>query len=315
MRCRCTFWAVSAVVMLLLGGLGFCDTWQLGPSQGFERVDSNDFDVQVSRLKQAFGEGDNKKAMGIFKKLVIRYPALAGEDFYSYIEAEIEFGKNHYTRAVRKYIEFLDKYPKSAFYEAALDRLDQIGTAYLHGRKKVVIGFIRIKGYAEGIKIMERIIGRDGDGPLAQRAAIAVAEHYEKRHNWAEAYDQWSFIHSRWPGGDIGKKSLLAMGRTKHAGYQGPRYDASWLVSAKSYYQAFAERYPVEAAELKISEKIQQIDEQMAYKQLTIAKYYQKTKSGQAANLYYQMIVDDWPQSVSAQAAQRLTNTNVESGK
>src|SRR3989339_539859 len=291
MRFRRTILVISALLIMLSASVGFCDTWQLGPSQSFTPVDSNDFDMQVSQLKQAFGEGNNKNAMKIFKKLIISHPAVAGEDFYSYIEAEIEFGNSHYTRAVRKYIEFMDKYPKSAFYEAALGRLDQIATAYLNGRKKVVLGFIRIKGYAEGVKIMERIIERDGDGPLAQKAAVAIASHHEKTHNWAEAYDEWSFVHSRWPDGDIGKESLLAMGRTKHAGYQGPRYDASWLVSAKSYYQDFAQRYPSEAKELKMTEKIEQIDEQIAYKQLTIAKYYQSTKSGQAANLYYQMVV------------------------
>jgi outer membrane protein assembly factor BamD (BamD/ComL family) len=41
-------------------------------------------------------------------------------------------------------------------------------------------------------------------------------------------------------------------------------------------------------------------------KQLKIAQYYQKIGSQLSANLYYQMVVDDWPQTVAAKRAKEI---------
>ena len=93
------------------------------------------------------------------------------------------------------------------------------------------------------------------------------------------------------------------MGRCKHAGYRGPEYDSSNLISAKSYYEDFKSRYLVDAETLEIGKRLAQIDEQMAYKQLAIGQYYEKTGNKQSANFYYQMVITDWPDSMAAQIA------------
>jgi len=85
-------------------------------------------------------------------------------------------------------------------------------------------------------------------------------------------------------------------------------YDASPLRSAKTYYGRFKLLYPKEAKEIGVDEILSQIDEELAYKQLTIARYYQKTGHRQAANLYYDMIVSDWPNSEAAQEAKEMLN-------
>jgi outer membrane protein assembly factor BamD (BamD/ComL family) len=42
---------------------------------------------------------------------------------------------------------------------------------------------------------------------------------------------------------------------------------------------------------------------QMAEKNLLIAKYYEKTGSIGPANMYYQMVVDNWPNTRAAETA------------
>jgi outer membrane protein assembly factor BamD (BamD/ComL family) len=48
---------------------------------------------------------------------------------------------------------------------------------------------------------------------------------------------------------------------------------------------------------------LKQIDEQLAYKEFATGRYYQKTGDRQSANLYYQMVVDNWPDSAAADKA------------
>ena len=49
--------------------------------------------------------------------------------------------------------------------------------------------------------------------------------------------------------------------------------------------------------------KLAQLDEKLAEKELLIADYYARTGSTAAADLYYQRITDDWPASTAAQTA------------
>jgi hypothetical protein len=196
--------------------------------------------------------------------------------------------------------------------------------AYLQGRQKSILGIIKFAGYAEGVEIMERVSDRAGlDEPngVGLRAAIAVAEHYERRQHYIEAYLKWSEIASYWETGPVGKQALYRMAENNVAAYNEPprarraSYDASKLTTAKSYYERFLLLYPEEAGEKDIPEKIRQIDEQLAYKQLRIGQYYRRTGKLQASNLYFDMVVQNWPRTEAAAMARRALEEHVEGGR
>ena len=44
----------------------------------------------------------------------------------------------------------------------------------------------------------------------------------------------------------------------------------------------------------------------MAYKQFTIGQYYQKTGNKRSANLYFDMVINDWPGTKAAQMAKDI---------
>jgi outer membrane protein assembly factor BamD (BamD/ComL family) len=98
------------------------------------------------------------------------------------------------------------------------------------------------------------------------------------------------------------------MARCKHAAYKGPKYNASDLISAKSYYENFKLRYPKDAEAIDVDKILKQIDEQLACKEFNTGKYYQQTGNKQSANLYYQMVVDNWPGSAAADMAKGAMN-------
>jgi outer membrane protein assembly factor BamD (BamD/ComL family) len=233
----------------------------------------------------------------------------------AFIKAEMLFCQGKFSKAVRSYDKFLDEYPGSALFDAALDRQFAIATAFLAGQKRPILKVFKIRGYAAGARIMERISDRTGDAIIAMKAAVAVAQSLEKRGKFTEAYEEWLDISSRWPTGQIGKDALLAMARCKHAAYRGPKYDVSNLNSAKSYYENFRLRYLKDAEKIDVDKILKQIDEQLAYKQFSIGEYYQKTGSKQSANLYYQVVVDDWPESKAAKMAKKMRNENLDSEK
>jgi tetratricopeptide (TPR) repeat protein len=298
----------GSAAILLAASSGFAaQTWRLSPDGELEvlSAEKDKYLLAVSEIKKLVNTGQTEAVTRAVEQLKKDFPEIAGPDLDAIVEADMLFCKGKFTKAIRSYDKFLARYPESELYEAVLDREFAIATAYLAGQKRKVLGVFKMRGYATGEKIMERLMDRVGDGPLAWKAAMAVAESLESRGKFEDAYQQWYEISSRWGTGRLGQESLLGMARCKHAAYKGPKYDVSNLISAKSYYEDFRLRYPDRAEEFQVGDRLKQIDEQLAYKEFSTAAYYQRTGAGQAANLYYQMVLDNWPQSTAAKMTDR----------
>lgn len=288
----------------------------------------------------------------------------------AYDKAQAYLGKGKMIKAARSFDEFLKECePTSELYAAALDEQFAIAKEYLGGRRRRVLLFFRIKGYATGVKMMERISERGNNGAgkvgaavegaegteqkerlrkleahlkeLAANATIEVAISYEHRakrdidnyelayFKWLEAYethDRSLRISSSQPTGEIGKDALLGMGRCRELSYRGPAYDATVLrgrpfgaqgiySGAEGCYEEFKAKYPQDTVRFEIDEKLKHIAEELAQKDLHTGRYYEKVGNRQAANLYYQMVLRQWPGTEAAGTAQELLLGNISQQK
>ncbi len=304
---------------------GAVDTWQLEQGREWKPAQAKDEDkylLVVARTEKLVRTGQNNALRKEWDKLKKLFTEIAEPDLDNFIEAELLFCRGKYIKAVRNYDKFLDKdYHESKLSDAALHRQFHIAEAFLAGRKKTVLGVFKMKGYAEGVKIMEKITDRAGSRPITIRAALAVATSYEERKMFNEAYLKWSELSwqlsnirlAEWNTGPIAKLALLRMAQCKHASYKGPKYDASGLNSAKSYYEQFKVQYPQDAQELGVDKILAQIDEQLAQKQFSIGQYYQKTGYRLSANLYYDMVIQNWPESEPSELAREMLAQNLSS--
>lgn len=298
---------IAAGLALPAGRVALCaETLRLDEQGQWQKAaDSNDeqYLLRVAEIKKLVDAGKPGKVKKAAKQLKKDFPGVAGKDFDSFIEAEVLLAKGKLTKAVRQYDKFLDDYPASGLKDAALNRQFEVATEFLAGRKKTILMVFRVSAFDDGVKIMEKISDRTGAADIAKNALLAVAQSYEKRKQYNEAYLKWSEISTRWPTGEIARDALLSMARTKYAAYRGAVYDGSSLISAKTYYENFRLRYPEEAKKLQVDDILLRIGEQLAEKNLRIAKYYERTGSAGPANMYYQMVVDNWPSTKAAEKA------------
>lgn len=315
---RIQFVLLTIVTVLTVSTPLRSDTWRLEQGQDLKLLSSEQngkFLLAVAETKKLVNAGQTRAARTAFDKLKKDFPEIAGPDLDLFIEAEMFFCEGKYTKAVHTYDKLLTDHPESRLREAALDREFAIGTAFLSGQKRKFLRLFSIKGYAEGVKIMEKVIERAGiDSPLGLKAALAAAKHYEEREQFDEAYLKWWEISLQWETGQLGRDALLGMARCKHAAYiqcpenKRPAFDISGLKTAKTYYEKFKLIYPQDAERMDVNKALKQIDEQLANKQLSTARYYQRTGHTQAANLYYQMLASDtnWQGTQAAQTAKQL---------
>jgi outer membrane protein assembly factor BamD (BamD/ComL family) len=301
------------VLFLLTACCCWAETLRLKPEGQWQNLAGDpqgQYILALSDVKQKLSAGSKGDALKALKKLKTDFQDLAGPDLDAYIEAETLYAKRNWSKSTKKLQEFVKAWPESPFYASANERLFSIGTAFLQGQKRQVLKILWLPAFDEGVKIMRDLADQAGTGPMAQRALMVLAETYEKKKRYPEAYEVWSEIADKWPTGEIGEKSLLRMAQCLHAAYKGPKYDSSWLVSAKAYYEDYRNRYPDKARQINTDETLAMIVEQQAYKNYAVACYYDKTDHPLAANLYYQYVLDAWPDSRSAQ----MTKTSMQEG-
>jgi len=309
--------ALAAGIALSVCHPAIAGTWRLKGGQQWESVSSDPEEQYlhaIAELKELVQAGQSKAAKALAAQLRAEFPDRVGPDINLFVAGELHYWRNRYSKALVQYEKLLKNYPASQFARLVQDREFEIAQAYLAGRKITVLGFIRISGYSEGVELMEKISDRAGlDEPngVGVNAAIAVAEHYERREQYLEAYLKWSEINSYWDTGPIGKKAVYRMAEDNFAAYnQHPaskrdKFDASKLTTAKAYYEKFLALYRQEALAEDVPEKIKEIDELMAYKQYRIGLYYRHIREYRAANLYFDMVVQNWPKTEAAEMAKQ----------
>jgi tetratricopeptide (TPR) repeat protein len=291
-----------------------------------DQDEQNESSIAVAQIKMLVDTGKCKAAKKAFNQLKTDFPEITKPDSNEmdlFIEAEMMRCKGKFAKAAKHYTKLMDQFhPESRFYGPALDRQFRIATAFLAGEKKPILGIFKIKGYAEGIRIMDGINYRLGFGdPIGIKAAVEVATSYQERKKYDEAYYRWDEIREQCSSDKLRKNALLAMAQCRLAVYRGYEYDSSALIgrplnpesyynSAKSCYQKFKQQYPDDANDLGIGQSLKQIDEKMALKQLKTGQYYQRTGNNLSANLYYRMVVGRWPQTEAAMMAEDMLSQN-----
>ena len=261
----------------------------------------------VDPIQKQVDEGQTAAARAGFKQLKTDFPGIARFDLKSFSKAELALSK-----AAKYYKQLVKKYPDSALYNLSISRIFSIGKYYLDGPLVVDFLFLKVRGYARGVKLMELVsdeLGIDDANGLGVQAEVLAAQNLQERRKYDDAYLKWLEISTAWDSGPYAQQSLLGMAQCKYDSYQlepvkrRPLFDTSRLEEARTYYRRYISLYPKQAETLKLDQVVKDIEEQLALKQLTIAQFYQRTGEATAARLYYKRVVQDWPQTKAAQDA------------
>ena len=298
------------LIVAVLAGSGFGDTWHLTEGQNWENVEQTakgQYMLSVANIKQLISSGRSEEAQAALELLKNDYSEIAGAELDAFMAAEILYSKRKWVKAVQKYDEFLDGWPDSGLYESAIEREYSIAVAFLGGQKRRRFKIFNLSGYDEAKKIMRGISDRVGNAPIGYRALESLARGFEKRERYYEAWETWNEIESS-STGELRKQSLLGMARNRHQAYNGRKYDSSSLIGAQTYYREYYDKFGDDIESEKVDEediggKLTTIEHQLADKQLAIGEYYERTGSIGAAKLYYRQVIEKWPNSTAAKKA------------
>jgi outer membrane protein assembly factor BamD len=175
---------------------------------------------------------------------------------------------------------------------------DPINLSYQKGLDKFEEG-----NYGDAAEIFETVtrIGRGTN--YAQDAQYYLAESYfnQERYILSEAeYNRFITFYPRDP-----KREEVDFKKALSIYHQSPRYrlDQTATKRAIEEFQLFNSRYPNSEFVPQSAERINELREKLAHKYFSAAEFYSRTDQYNAATIYYDLVIDRYPESKWAESA------------
>ncbi len=258
---------------------------------------------QVERLLDAHRDDD---AHEILTPWMEAHPDATDRDRAVFLLADVYYQSGSRDRFKSFYFldELMDKYPESRFFGLALQKQYQIADAYLNGYKNRFLGLRILTAEDEAIEMLYRIQERAPGSALAERSLLRTADYYFRSSQFELAADAYASYLRSYPRSAEVPYVKLRAAFSSLAQFRGSRYDATPLIDARSQFLELIDKYPALAAEENVQERIQRIDDTLAHKLYYTADFYRRTSHPGAAVYVYRSLIETYPNSRDAQAAQ-----------
>ena len=268
-------------------------------------------DLQLAR--RSFGHGRYNQAHRRIKRWLRDY----GEDDPQtpqalLLRSETQIARENYYKAHRHLQEIIAGYTGTQSAWRAVHLEFNIAEVFLSGTRRRFLGVRLLDAEDTGLEILDEISGDYPDSALAELAIKAKADYYFKRGDFALAELEFSRLGREFPRSRYTPLAMLRSAQSALAGFPGIEFDDAGLVEAEERFGLFLVQYPIQAEQEGVGQILQQIHTQRAAKELSIGRYYERTKHLDAAVFYYRSTRDNWPDTIAAtQATGRLTALGV----
>ena len=201
--------------------------------------------------------------------------------------------------------ELMDEYPESKLFYPALELQYKIADAYLNGYKDFFLGLAIIGQDGRAEEMLYRIQQRSPGSPLAEKALLRTCDYYYATGEYELAHDSYAFYAKNYPRSSMVPQVKLRQAFSSLAQFRGVRFDPTCLIDARAELSDIVAAYPEMAREQNIKPLISRIDVALARKLLVTADYYRRTKAFTGAVYVYRYLIDTYPNTSDAVAAQK----------
>ncbi len=273
-------------------------TGWVGPSGAVKDTPADQF----AYAQQFFDRRDFKKARAEFKKLVKRYPnAREAADGQYYIGRCYEEEGDIY-RAYQAYRKTIQTYPSTTRFQECLERMYELGNAFLAGKKYKVFGKMAIlPARDKAVEIFQAVVE---DGPFSQYGELAqykLGLAHLALGEYEQAVSAFEQLIARDPNSTLVDDARFQLTQASLKGTFRPGYDQHPTEQALSELETFLEEYPSSELAPQALERLQVLRERRAQHDYMVAQYYERRKKPDSALIYYEDIVNRHPQTVWAE--------------
>lgn len=304
--------AGAAVAGALGGSLGGC----IGFSGGVETTERAEAvslnpaaDEALRQAQSQITRGGGEEAFhGLLEWFHANTSAAEGYDEALYLAALALIEDGHRIKAFYYLEELLDEHPASGYYQPAARLQYDIALSYLEGNADRMLIFPE-RHYDEAIEMLFRVQLRLPGSELAEDALLRTADFYFEQGDFDFAEDAYFVFADRFPRSPNVPVARLKQAFSNLKQYEGPAYDLTPLIDARTQLAQFEADFPQLAREQNLNRLFEWIDEQFAQKLLIQASFYNRTDRPESARLLLAGLVENHPDTRANATARRRLGT------
>jgi outer membrane protein assembly factor BamD (BamD/ComL family) len=97
--------------------------------------------------------------------------------------------------------------------------------------------------------------------------------------------------------------AMLQAAKSSYASFRGVDWDDTPLLDARQRYEAYRERFPLQAEQANVPRTLETIRLTLAQKMYGIGVFYERVHRPDAAKFYYKKVIETYPGTPSQSAA------------
>lgn len=267
-------------------------------------VDDKEIGEQIERAARYEAAGNPKKAVKAYQKalkLNPPYPVSAeilwrlGQDYESLYRWQEAF--ETYRRLAREF-------PGYEQSEAALDRQLEAAKALASKNKKAVMkeptNQSREEMAVQLLEALENQVSRTAMGGACLHEAGVIYKNARRHHEASAAFYQ---VVLNYPGHPLFKEALYESGLCASLEVRASDYDEHQIQTALERLERFARENPEDPRAKQAKEICGRMQALLAQKLFEIGEFYDRLGSREAACIYYQQVLEKFPESAWAKRA------------
>lgn len=295
------FSAILVSVVLLAGTAKVSAEWMWTPESG-KWISEKNIEKKSAMLlyEQAQGfeqAGDIPKALGVYRKLIRQYPASSIAPDAQYWVGHLLEEQGEYYKAFKEYQKVIENYPSYKKFNEILEREYQIGNLYLAGEKLKLMGVAVLPAVDKSVEIFESIVRVAPYSPIAPRAQFNIGEAYRKIRRYSDAIPEYQKVVENYPESDLALEARYQIGQCSYQKTLKASYDQTGTDIALDSMQTFVRKHKDSKKSVEMQQRMDELVQRKAKKSFNIAEFYRKSRADEAAIIYYQDVIDNFPQT------------------
>ena len=246
-----------------------------------------------------------ERAAREYQQLRMSYPRSKRAPEAILLEAESFEKAGYYYEAFLAYQVLIDKYPSYREMSEIVAEQYRIGNLYLSGEKRKVkyIKIAILSGMNQAIEIFEHVRDNLPFSDIADDAQFRIGLCYEKMKKNNLAIDAYRELLRKYQESELRDDAKYRIGMCSFNLSKGAEYDQAAAENAKDTFVEFLNEFPDSNRTEEVKSRIVQLKDREAKGSYDIALYYDKIKQYNAAIIYYEKVIRNYPESSLAGAA------------
>jgi len=256
---------------------------------------------QLNFAKGYYEAKDYKTAINEFKKLVKYYSdAVEAPEAQYYLGLSLEeIGK--YYEAYQAYQKIIDKYPFSQRTNDVLQR-EYIVAQKLLDYKMNVAG-IDFTAENVSIEIFRKIIENAPYGKYAAASQYKIGLALKAKAYFVEATDEFQKVLDSYPDSEWAEPAKFQIALCAAKSSLDASYDQTLTQEAKDKFNEFLQSHPEAELSKEAVARLGDLKDKEAQSNYEVGVFYEREKSYDSAEIYYNFVIKNYPSSQWAERA------------